>query len=399
MIILTYSLLYSKLNPTALIILGLSLGLTLEDNLLRQIIIISAIVVYLLSNIDSDTAYLFFLGLIGLMILVEGEELIIIYLSVELVSLSFYILAARERHGIKSTEAGIKYWILGALTSGILLMGITLVYCKTGTTDLELIDPTSRLLIVIGFLFKLGAAPFHIWVPDIYEGSATIVTAFFAIVPKLAYLGVLMKLAGGESYLIIGILSIMVGSLAAINQTKIKRFLAYSAIAHVGFMLLGIGVNTYMGIQATIVYMILYIIMTINTFSIVINYDFLFLSELRGLSRHNPILAISFGLLLMSIAGVPPLGGFYNKYLILLSVVEHKDYIFAIIAILLSVISSFYYLRIIRYMFFFDAPEITIRTKKIQPFIAIILGITTYLIITIMFNPSILLDLSLPNLI
>jgi len=160
-ILLSHSL-FSNVRSTALLcVLALSIALSFEDNIIRQIILLSAIVVYLISDIDSDTALLFFLGVIGLLILGVAEELIIIYLSIELISLSFYILAGRERKGMKSTEAGIKYFVLGALSSGILLMGITIVYAQTGTTDLELIDNFSRMLIVVGLLFKLGAAPFH----------------------------------------------------------------------------------------------------------------------------------------------------------------------------------------------------------------------------------------------
>jgi NADH-quinone oxidoreductase subunit N len=196
-------------------------------------------------------------------------------------------------------------------------------------------------------------------------------------------------------FYIAAIFSIFVGSFAAINQTKIKRLLAYSAIAHVGFMLLGLGVGTFAGLHATIVYMIIYIILTLNTFSIVLNQKYEFIAQFRGLSRHNPILAITFGLGLMSIAGVPPLAGFYNKYLIILSTIQQSDIIYAVIAIILSVISSFYYVRIIRYMFFVDNPELTVQPEKVTPSIAIILGITTYFLISLLIFPSLLLDISI----
>lgn len=398
MIILSYSLLNKQNESAQLSILALSLGLTLENNIIRIIIIISAMVIYLLMKLDTDTALLILLGTIGLLILGVAEELIIIYLSIELVSLTFYILAARERKGMKSTEAGIKYFILGALSSGILLMGITIVYAKTGTTDLELIDQTSRMLIVIALLFKLGAAPFHMWLPDVYEGSATIITTFFAIVPKIAYIGVLMKLGGGEPILIIGILSILVGSIGAINQTKIKRMLAYSAIGHIGFMLIGIGVATFYSIQATIIYMIVYIIMTINTFTIVLNENINNIIELRGLSRRNTVLGLTFALGLMSIAGIPPLAGFYNKYLIVLSAIQHQELLYAILAILISVISSYYYIRIIKIMYFYDKPELTIKSSTMGVAKANILGITTYLMITLMFYPNILMEITMPNI-
>lgn len=401
MIILSHSLwnLSGKFGVSGyLSILSLSLALTMENQIIRQIIIISAIIVYLLTKFDTETALLMYLGTIGLVILGVAEELIVIYLSIELVSLSFYVLAGRERKGMKSTEAGIKYFILGALSSGIMLMGITTVYAQTGTTDIELIDTTSRILIVIGLLFKLGAAPFHMWIPDVYEGSPTIITTFFAIVPKIAYLGVLMKLGGGELIMLAGILSILVGSIGAINQTKIKRLLAYSAIGHVGFMLLGLGVATYSSIQATIIYMILYIVMTVNSFTIVLNQGILKIVELRGMSRRNGVLGMTMGLGLMSIAGVPPLAGFYNKFLVIQSAIEQSYISYALIAILLSVISSFYYVRIIRYMFFIDQGELVVKTEKVGLITAVILGVTTFIILTIMANPAILMEITIPSI-
>ncbi len=207
-----------------------------------------------------------------------------------------------------------------------------------------------------------------------------------------------MKLGGGDPIIVAGLISILVGSIGAINQTKIKRMLAYSAIGNVGFMLLGIGVATYASIQATIIYMIIYIVMTINSFTIVISQGINKIAELRGISRRNGVLGITFGLGLMSIAGVPPLAGFYNKYLIVLSAVEHNDILYAVIAILLSVISSFYYVRIIRYMYFVDQAEITVQTNKISAIKAFILGITTYIILTIMLYPSVIMEISMPSI-
>jgi NADH-quinone oxidoreductase subunit N len=215
-------------------------------------------------------------------------------------------------------------------------------------------------------------------------------------VPKIAYLSLLMTINAGDPLLIVGLISILVGSIGAINQTKIKRLLAYSAIGHVGFMLLGIGVATFAGIQATILYMIIYIIMTVQTFTVVISHKLDKLVELSGISRRNTIVGITLGIGLMSIAGVPPLAGFLNKYLIILSVIESNQIIYAIIAILISVISSFYYVRIIRFMFFIDKPTITSNPVLITSNQAIVLGITTYLIITLMFFPSILMDVSFP---
>lgn len=221
-------------------------------------------------------------------------------------------------------------------------------------------------------------------------------TTYFAIVPKIAYMGFVMKLAPGRELLIIGLISIIVGSLGAINQTKIKRMLAYSGIGHVGFMLIGIGIGTVGGIQATIVYMIVYIIMTLNSFTVVLSQGMTKIAELRGMSRRNPVIGMTMGIGMMSIAGIPPLAGFYNKYLILINTVEVGEIEVALIAVVLSVVSSFYYVRLIRYMYFKDLPEITVQTMKITRISGIILGITTYGIITIMFYPSLLLEITVP---
>lgn len=224
--------------------------------------------------------------------------------------------------------------------------------------------------------------------PDVYEGAATIITTYFAVVPKLAYLAVMMKLGGGDMVLLAGILSILVGSIGAINQTKLKRMLAYSAIGHVGFMLIGVGIGTYASIQATIVYMVVYVILTVNSFAIIINQGVQKIVELRGLSRRNAVLGMTMGLGLMSIAGIPPLAGFYNKYLIVLSAIEENQLTLAIAAVILSVISSFYYVRIIRYMYFQDKAEIVVVTPKVSLRIAIILGVTTFALLTVMIYPQ-----------
>jgi len=207
-----------------------------------------------------------------------------------------------------------------------------------------------------------------------------------------------MKLGGGELLMLAGVLSILVGSIGAINQTKIKRLLAYSAIGHVGFMLLGIGVATYSSIQATIIYMILYIVMTVNSFTIVLNQGINKIVELRSMSRRNGVLGMTMGLGLMSIAGVPPLGGFYNKFLVVQSAVEQSYIGYALVAIVLSVISSFYYVRIIRYMYFIDQGEVVVKTEKVGLVTAVILGVTTYIILTIMANPGILMEITIPSI-
>jgi NADH-quinone oxidoreductase subunit N len=217
-------------------------------------------------------------------------------------------------------------------------------------------------------------------------------------VPKIAYIGVLMKLGGGDIVLLGGILSILVGAIGAINQTKVKRMLAYSGIGHVGFMLIGVGVGTYGSIQATIVYMAIYIVMTINSFVIVRNQGIQKIAELRGLSRRNGVIGMTMGLGLMSIAGVPPLAGFYNKYLVIQSAIAGGELMIAIMAILISVISGYYYVRLIRYMYFKDKAEVTVITPRVGVRTGIILGVTTYVILTIMMYPSVLMEVTMPRI-
>ena len=216
--------------------------------------------------------------------------------------------------------------------------------------------------------------------------------------PKIAYIGVLMKLGGGDIVLLGGILSILVGAIGAINQTKVKRMLAYSGIGHVGFMLIGVGVGTYGSIQATIVYMVIYIVMTINSFAIVRNQGIQKIAELRGLSRRNGVIGMTMGLGLMSIAGVPPLAGFYNKYLVIQSAIAGGEIMIAIMAILISVISGYYYVRLIRYMYFKDKAEVTVITPRVGVRTGIILGVTTYVILTIMMYPSVLMEVTMPRI-
>lgn len=207
-----------------------------------------------------------------------------------------------------------------------------------------------------------------------------------------------MKLGGGEIVMIAGLLSILVGSIGAINQTKVKRMLGYSGVGHVGFMLIGVGVGTYSSLQATITYMLIYVIMTINSFAIVRNQGIGKIVELRGLSRRNGVLGMTMGIGLMSIAGVPPLAGFYNKYLVVMSAITGGEIVVGLVAILLSVISGYYYVRLIRYMYFKDKAEITVVTRGVGVRTGIVLGITTYMILTLMLYPSIVMDVTIAGI-
>lgn len=396
------------------------------------------------------------LSTLGMMLLVSSKDLISLYLSIELISLSLYILAGIKRDGQYSTEASIKYFLLGAVSSGILLFGSALIYWLTGETsfvglsnyiwyapftpsggevDLDLGNITSlsiaAMFILVAILFKLAAAPFHMWAPDVYEGSPTIVTAFFAIVPKIATLGILYQLLFGpfsslfsqlQPLLIISaLLSIIIGSLGAINQTKLKRLLAYSAIGHMGFMLIGFSTGAINGLLATFVYIVIYMITSFNTFAFVISITSSnstnYISQLGGLSRLNPLLAMTFALGLFSMAGIPPLAGFFSKFLVLLSAINNNLYFVAFIAIIFSVIASFYYLRLIRWLFFKDSsdylykslsdiamkgidfaknePRLTISSESslnISLIHSLILGSTLFIILTFLLFPNTLLN-------
>lgn len=430
----------------------------LSQIIIKSIVLISGIIILWMSLsiyekkedklIDYEYSQLILLSILGMLLLISSRDLIVMYLSIETMSLSLYVLAAIRRTGQYSTEAGLKYFILGALSSGMLLFGAALIYITTGLTEWESISnyvwlaphntevgtigllgsaqrglwgvELGSMFILLALLFKLGAAPLHMWLPDVYEGAPTIVTAFFSIVPKIAILSFLISLVYGPLlgifenlvqpiFILSGLLSIFIGSIAAINQTKIKRLLAYSAIAHMGWILLGLGIGTLLSIQAALIYIILYIVMTINSFSFVLSYydkgfGNHYITQLSGLSRKEPVLAITFSLCLLSIAGIPPLAGFFSKYNILLALIDENYIIVSILGIVVSVIGSFYYIRIIQWMYFNnssdyiwkDLGDIVYNEKKEKVgFIkSILLGSTLYIILTYLIYPNPLLVLT-----
>jgi NADH-quinone oxidoreductase subunit N len=381
--------------------------------------------------LDYEYPLLILITTLGMLLLVSSKDLITFYLAIEIISLSSYILATIRRNGQFSTEAGIKYFLLGAVSSGILLFGASLIYALSGETSFQGIstfmwfssganDSIGAMFILVAILFKLAAAPFHMWAPDVYEGSPTIVTAFFAIVPKIAIFGILIQFIFGPFLgifselqpllLFSAIVSVLIGSIGALNQTKFKRLVAYSAIGHTGFILLGIATGSLDSLQASFLYIIIYIIMSLNLFTFALSTfgvshnDFgetNFLSQLSGLSRSNPLLAITMSLCLLSIAGIPPLAGFFSKYLVLLSLISNGFIIFSIIAIIASVIASFYYVRIIKIAYFKDSSDFHFKnlsnlfisssahdTSNISLISSLILGSTFFFILTFMFFPN-----------
>jgi NADH-quinone oxidoreductase subunit N len=331
---------------------------------------------------------LILLALLGITLLVSSNDLLALYLAMELQSLSFYTLATLKRDDESSTEAGLKYFILGALSSGIFLFGVSLIYGLTGLTNFDSLSLfvfgmglesdnsvysiTGLLIgiifIGIAFLFKLAAAPFHMWVPDVYQGSPTSITALFAIVPKLAIFGVLIRLylntflglmiQWQPLIIFCSIASMIIGSFGALNQSLIKRLLAYSAISHIGYVLIAFASGTHTSLQALLIYMTIYMIMSIQSFTILLSLrkkllsggngkSINYLIELVSLSRSQPVLAITFAISLLSLAGIPPLAGFFSKWLVFSAAIQSHFYLLAIIGVLTSVLASVYYLRII----------------------------------------------------
>lgn len=370
---------------------------------------------------------LILLATLGMILMVSAYDLLSMYLAIELQSLTLYVLATFQRNSEFSTESGLKYFILGAFSSGILLFGCSMIYGFTGSTnfgelsilltDITLYSnnliSTSGIIIGLIFLmtalfFKLAAAPFHMWAPDVYEGSPTSVTAFFAITPKIAILGLFLRLVFYTFYELIdqwqpiiifcAILSMVIASLSALAQNKFKRLFAYSAIGHVGYILIGFATGTTLGIQALLLYIILYIIMIINLFGIILSLrtqtnkssnmtTIEYLSDLSNLAKLNPILAIVISLVLFSMAGIPPLAGFYSKLYIFLSAIESNLYLLALVGVLTSVIGSVYYIRIIKIMYFENSQN-TLVYKPMKLETSIVVSITSFLILLFFLYPN-----------
>ncbi|MCD8570105.1 MAG: NADH-quinone oxidoreductase subunit NuoN [Alphaproteobacteria bacterium] len=323
-----------------------------------------------------------FAGL-GMMLMLSANSLLSLYMALELQSLSLYVLAAFRRNSLKSAEAGAKYFILGALSSGMILFGISLIYGFTASVNYDVIGDTlaamdtpslgaviGLVFLLAGIAFKISAAPFHMWTPDVYQGAPTSVTAFFAIVPKVAAIGVLMRLVfepfapvmeqSGQILYFLALASLVVGSFAAIVQTNIKRLMAYSSIGNMGYALIGIVAGTEAGAGAVILYMIIYLIMTAGVFTIILcmrrgGLAVDKISDLSGLSQTNPGLAYAMAILMFSMSGIPPMAGFFGKLAIFQAAVASGYIYLAVLGVLASVVAAYYYLRIIKVMFF-DEP-------------------------------------------
>jgi NADH-quinone oxidoreductase subunit N len=324
------------------------------------------------------------LSVTGMMVMVSAANLMTLYLGLELQSLSLYVLAAFARDDLRSSEAGLKYFVLGALASGLLLYGISLVYGFSGTMDFAtlakaLAQPAAAspglivgiVFVLIGLAFKISAVPFHMWTPDVYEGAPTSVTVFFSTAPKVAAMALLLRtmvtpfghllIAWQELIVIVSIASMILGALAAIGQHNIKRLMAYSAIGHMGYALIGLAVGTPEGIRGVLIYLIVYVFMSAGTFACIIamrrrGRTLEEITDLNGLARTDPAMALALAVFMFSMAGVPPLSGFFGKLYVFLAAVQTGMWTLAIIGVLTSVVGAFYYLRIVKVMYF-DPPE------------------------------------------
>ena len=355
------------------------------SSLMKIITLLAAFLVLVISSSYLRTFKIFKIeypililsSVLGMMIMISSNDLIVFYMGLELQSLALYVLATFNRDQLKSSEAGLKYFVLSALSSGLLLYGCSLIYGFTGSTNFNIIANQLNsneyaltfgiVFILVGLAFKISAVPFHMWAPDVYEGSPTSVTLFFTMVPKIAALTVFIRflyvpflnlIDQWQMILIfLSIASMLFGAIAAIGQTNLKRLIAYSSIGHIGYALAGLAVGTNDGIQSSIIYITIYILMNLGLFSCLLmmkrnNEYYEDIEDLSGLSKNHPMLSLSLLIILFSLAGIPPLAGFFAKFYIFKSVIEQSMYFLAIVGLLSTVIAAFYYLRIIKIIYF-----------------------------------------------
>ena len=371
-------------------------GLFIDDALSRwmKILLLASTALPLLmsrdylkaSGLDNGEYFVLTLfSLVGGMTMVSAGNFMVMYLGLELMSLAIYVLAAYQRDNVRSNEAGLKYFILGSLASGILLYGISLIYGATGSTQIAdvaialkamsgHISPVAVLgsiFIIVGISFKVAAAPFHMWAPDVYEGSPTPVTAFIAIMPKVAAFAVFFRILTvgfatlqdhwGPVFQLLGIGSLAVGAIGAIAQTNIKRLLAYSSIGHVGFLLVGFAAGNVEGYQSVLVYLSIYIFMSLGAFCLIliVSRDGVGdeINDYAGLAKKRPLLAFLMAMFMLSMAGIPPLAGFIAKLYVLVALVKAGMLVLAIAGVLFSAIGAFYYLRVIKIIYFDSSTE------------------------------------------
>ena len=360
------------------------------SSLMKIITLIGAFLVLTISTNYLQTFKLFKIeypvlilsSVLGMMVMISSNDLIVFYMGLELQSLALYVLATFNRDQLQSSEAGLKYFVLSALSSGLLLYGCSLIYGFSGSTNFDIISNQLNsdvyvltfgiVFILVGLAFKISAVPFHMWAPDVYQGSPTSVTLFFTMVPKIAALTVFIRflyvpflnLIDQWQMIIVflSIASMLFGAIAAIGQTNIKRLIAYSSIGHIGYTLAGLATGTNEGIQSSIIYISIYIIMNLALFSCLLmlkrnNKYYEDIEDLSGLSKNHPLLSLSLLAILFSLAGIPPLAGFFAKFYIFKAVIEQSMFFLAVVGLLSTVVAAFYYLRIIKIIYFDEEKE------------------------------------------
>ncbi len=365
-----------------------------------------------------EVPVLVLLAATGMAMMVSANDLIALYLGLELMSLALYVLAAIRRDDVRSSEAGLKYFVLGALSSCMLLYGASMIYGFAGTTSFETLAAfvqdgsaannlgliVGMVFVLVGLAFKISAVPFHMWTPDVYEGAPTPITAFFAAAPKLAAMGLLTRLlydavpgltAQWQQIIIfLSIASMLLGALAAIGQTNIKRLLAYSSIGHVGFALVGLAAGSEEGVTSVLVYLAIYLVMTLGSFACVMamrrgEEPVEDISALAGLAKTNLPLAFAYAALLFSLAGIPPLAGFFAKFYGFGAAVKAGLYPLAVIGVIASVIGAYYYLRIVKLMFF-DEPDGVLAMP--DEHVGVVIATSAILVLGFVLYPSLLVD-------
>ena len=356
------------------------------------------------------------LSILGMFVMISSNDLILFYLGLELQSLSLYILASLDRDNLRSNEAGLKYFVLSALASGLLLYGCSLLYGFAGSTNFETINQNidgtnigqvvAMVFILVGLAFKVSAVPFHMWTPDVYEGSPSSVTSFFAVVPKIAGIAIFIRFMQipfqglvdhwQPILIFISLASMILGAVAAIGQENIKRLIAYSSIGHIGYALAGVSTGVIEGYKSTILYITIYVIMNLAMFACI----FLMkkegkycekISDLSGISKKNPILSICLLIILFSLAGIPPLAGFFAKFYVFMAVIKENMYALAIVGLLSTVVSAFYYLRIIKVIYFDELQLPFDNIKNLS--ISFTLFISCLILVSFFIYPSLLTNI------
>ena len=421
---LAVALVWVLIGPTAASAFGGTFVVDPFSTFMKVLALIGSAVAIVLSARPAATDHwsrfeypvLVMLATVGMMAMISANDLISLYLGLELQSLALYVVASIDRDNLKSTEAGLKYFVLGALSSGMLLYGASLLYGFTGHTGFPEIAAHLKahgvsvglvfglVFLLAGLAFKISAVPFHMWTPDVYEGAPTPVTAFFAAAPKVAAMALLVRFVmvafptisaqWQQIIVFVAIASMLLGSFAAIGQTNIKRLMAYSSIGHVGFALVGLAANSEEGVQGVLIYMAIYLVMTLGTFACILamrrkDETVEEISELSGLAQTNLPMAFALAMLMFSLAGIPPLAGFWGKFYVIAAAVKANMTTLAVIAVLASVVAAFYYIRIVLVMFVEEPKE---KFLAVEGKVAVVMALATIFVLGFIVYPGPLVE-------